>query len=73
MAARPPAGRPRRARLPSFAETLAELRRQADAVTVAHPEPGEPTAESIDAQGEVLRESGAQVIVAVGGGSVMDT
>jgi len=59
--------------LPSFTETWVELRRQADAVTVARPEAGEPTAESIDAQGEALRESGAQVIVAVGGGSVMDT
>jgi alcohol dehydrogenase len=44
------------------------------ATVVVHPVPaGEPTIESVDAAGAHLREAAADIVVALGGGSALDT
>ena len=46
---------------------------QSDEV-VGHPlEPGEPTFESIDAAADALAASNADAVIAIGGGSALDT
>ncbi|MEI2706077.1 MAG: iron-containing alcohol dehydrogenase [Ilumatobacteraceae bacterium] len=42
-------------------------------VQVSEVPPGEPTADSVDAVGEVVRRHPAAVVVGIGGGSVLDT
>ncbi len=42
-------------------------------VSVSEVAPGEPTADSVDAVGEVVRRHPAAVVVGIGGGSVLDT
>ena len=59
--------------LPALMPALEAVRAQSDEV-IGHPlEPGEPTFESIDAAAEALASSNADAVIAIGGGSALDT
>jgi len=58
--------------LPEVDAALAALAGECD-VLVERAEPGEPSVERIDETGERLRVSGCDLVVALGGGSVIDT
>lgn len=59
--------------VPFVAATLALLERQGVEVTRFAKEPGEPTIDDVDAAAAALAGSGVDAVVAIGGGSVMDT
>jgi alcohol dehydrogenase len=59
--------------VPPVAATLALLDRNGIGLTRFVKEPGEPTSDVVDAAAAALADSGADAVVAIGGGSVMDT
>ncbi len=57
--------------LPSVTEALESV--SSRIAEIAHVAPGEPTLEGVDDMGARLRLSGADAVVAIGGGSALDT
>jgi alcohol dehydrogenase class IV len=60
-------------RIPEVAATIEALRAGADAFDLFADVPGEPTTDEVDRGLEALRRIDAQVVVGIGGGSVLDT
>ena len=59
--------------LPALMPALDAVAAQSDEI-IGHPlEPGEPTFESIDAAADALASSNADAVIAIGGGSALDT
>ena len=58
--------------LPGVAGALAELEQEPVEVTTHVKTPGEPTSQEVDALSAALAEGGADIVVAIGGGSVID-
>ena len=52
---------------------LSQLKEKGVAVTLSNPVKGEPSPADVDENAALARQAGCQVVVAVGGGSVMDT
>jgi alcohol dehydrogenase class IV len=59
--------------LPSLMPALDAVAAQSDEIVGYPLEPGEPTFETIDAAAEALARSNADAVVAIGGGSALDT
>ena len=58
--------------LPGVADALAELEQEPVEVTTHVKTPGEPTSQEVDALSAALAEGEADIVVAIGGGSVID-
>jgi alcohol dehydrogenase class IV len=61
------------ARIPEVASTIEALRADADAFALFVDVPGEPTTDEVDGGLDALRGVEAEVVVGIGGGSVLDT
>ncbi len=59
--------------LPEIAASLERVERSGTRVSIRPKPPGEPTIAEVEEAAEALRASGADLVVAIGGGSVMDT
>ncbi|HEV8632671.1 MAG TPA: iron-containing alcohol dehydrogenase [Chloroflexota bacterium] len=64
---------PRCVRIPEVAVVVGELRRRASAFDLFTDIPGEPTTDEVSKGLEALRRIAADVVVGIGGGSVLDT